>query len=340
MASFAGKADPMGRIQRCLVGWASAALIASTASFQAFAAEKAQVYPARPIRIIIPFPAGGPRDMQARLIGTKLTEAWGYSIIIDNRAGANGIVGTALAAQATPDGYTLLMISAGHAVSAALYPRLPYDSLRDFAPIGRSASAPGIVVVAPAFPAKSVPELIDYARGRPGKLFYSSAGTGSPSHLAVELFKLMTHTDFTHVPYKGMAPGITDLITGQVQLSMPSIPGGLPLARAGKLRALAVTGVRRSPAVPELPTVAEAGVPGYSATNWYGFAAPARTPGAVIAKLNAEITRAITAPDTRAHMADIGLEAETSTPAEFGEFVRTEIAKWAKVIKTTGLKPE
>lgn len=330
----------MTQYQERLLRWLSAALIASTAPFHALAAEKAQVYPTRPVRIIIPFPAGGPRDMQARLIGTKLTEVWGYSIIIDNRAGANGIVGTALAAQATPDGYTLLMISAGHAVSASLYPKLPYDSLRDFAPIGRSASAPGIVVVAPTFPARSVHELIEYARARPGKLFYASAGTGSPSHMAVELFKLMTHTDFTHVPYKGMAPGITDLLTAQVQLSMPSIPGGLPLARAGKLRALAVTSARRSPAAPELPTVAEAGVPGYSATNWYGFAAPAGTPGAIVAKLNAEITRAITAPDTRAHMADIGLEAETSTPAEFGEFMKVEIAKWAKVVKATGLKPE
>jgi tripartite-type tricarboxylate transporter receptor subunit TctC len=320
--------------------WLSAALIVPTAPLQVLAAEKMQAFPTRPIRIIIPFPAGGPRDIQARLIGTKLTEVWGYSIIIDNRAGANGIVGTALAAQATPDGYTLLMISAGHAVSATLYPKLPYDSLRDFAPIGRSASAPGIVVVAPAFPARSVRELIEYARARPGQLFFSSAGTGSPSHLAVELFKLMTRTDFTHVPYKGMAQGITDLLAGQVQLSMPSIPGGLPLARAGKLRALAVTGTRRSPAIPELPTVAEAGVPGYSAMNWYGFAAPAGTPGAIIATLNAEITRAITAPDTRAHMADIGLEAETSTPAEFGEFMRAEIVKWAKVIRTTGLKPE
>lgn len=330
----------MTRPRNRLFGWLAVALIASAAPRPALAAEKAQVFPARPIRIIIPFPAGGPRDTQARLIGTKLTAAWGYSIIIDNRAGANGIVGTALAAQATPDGYTLLMISAGHAVSATLYPKLPYDSLRDFAPIGRSAAAPGIVVVAPAFPAKSVPELVEYARARPGKLFYASAGTGSPSHLAVELFKLMTRTDFTHVPYKGMAQGITDLLTGQVQLSMPSIPGGLPLARAGKLRALAVTGVHRSPAVPDLPTVAEAGVPGYSATNWYGFAAPAGTPEAIVVKLNAEITRAVTAPDTRAHMAVIGLEPETSTPAEFGKFMKAEIAKWAEVIRATGLKPE
>jgi tripartite-type tricarboxylate transporter receptor subunit TctC len=322
------------------IGPLSGALIALVASLQAFAADKTQAFPTQPVRIIIPAPAGGPRDTQARLIGMKLTESWGHPIIIDNRAGANGIVGTALAAQATPNGYTILMVSAGHAVTATLYPKLPYDSLRDFAPIGRSASAPGIVVVAPSLPAKSVSELIEYARARPGKLFYSSAGTGSPSHLAAELFKLMTRTDFTHVPYKGMAQGITDLLAGQVQLSIPSIPGGLPLARAGKLRALAVTGARRSPFAPELPTVAESGVPGYSATNWYGFAAPARTPGAIVAKLNAELTRAVTAPDTRAHMADIGLEAESSTPAEFGAFMKSEIAKWAKVIRATGLKPD
>ncbi len=316
------------------------ALAACAAHWPAPAIAQAQAYPARPLRLIIPFPAGGPRDIQARLIGTKLTEAWGRTVIIDNRAGASGIVGTEVAAKSTPDGYTLVMISAGHAVNATLYPKLPYDSIRDFAPIAKSASAPGIVVVAPSFPAKSVFGLIEYARARPGKLFYATSGTGSPSHLAVELFKIMTRTDFTHVPYKGMAPALVDVVSGQVQLSIPSIPGGLLLARAGKLRALAVTGAQRSPAAPELPTVAESGVPGYSATNWYGFAAPAKTPASIIAKLNTEITRVLNAPDTRARMMDLGLEPEPSTAAEFGEFMKSEIAKWAKVIQATGLRPE
>jgi len=301
---------------------------------------QAGAYPSRPIRILIPFPAGGPRDAQARLIGSKLTEVWGHSIVIDNRAGANGIIGTSLAAKATPDGYTLLLISAGHAVSATLYSRLPYDSIDDFAPIIKSSAAPGIVVVAPSSPVKSIPALIEHARNQAGKLFYASAGVGAPSHLAVELFKVMTRTDFTHVPYKGMAPGITDLISGQVQLSIPSIPGGLPLARAGKLRALAVTGLKRSPAIPDLPTVSEAGVPGYSATNWYGFAAPAKTPTPILATLNKEITRVLNLPETRQRMMDLGLEAEPGTAREFGEFMKSEIAKWAKVIKAIGLRAE
>jgi tripartite-type tricarboxylate transporter receptor subunit TctC len=300
----------------------------------------AQDYPTKSIRLIVPFGPGGPRDVQARLIGAHLTKVWGQTLIVDNRGGANGIIGTELAARADADGYTLLMISAGFAVNATLYPKLPYDSLRDFAPVAPLSTGPGIVVVTPSLPVKSIAELIDTARTHRIDLFYASSGTGAPSHLAGELFKLMTHVDMTHVPYKGMALAITDVIAGRVQLSIPTIPGALPFARSGRLRALAVTGEKRSPAAPEIPTVAEAGVPGYSATNWYGIAVPARTPRQIIARLNEQLTLALSAADTRERMLDIGMEPATSNSAHFAEFVKSEIGKWAKVVQATGLKPD
>jgi tripartite-type tricarboxylate transporter receptor subunit TctC len=301
---------------------------------------RAQDYPNKSIRLIVPFGAGGPRDVQARLIGAHLNKAWGQTVIIDNRGGANGIIGTELAARADPDGYTLLMISAGYAVNATLYPKLPYDSLRDFIAVAPLSNGPGLFVVPPSLPVKSIAELIEAARTRRIDIFFASAGTGAPSHLAGELFKLMARIDMTHVPYKGMAPGITDLVAGRVQLSIPTIPGALPLARSGKLRALAVTGEKRSPSAPEIPTVAEAGVPGYAASNWYGIAVPARTPPQIVTRLNEQLNRVMGAADTRERMFDIGLEPETGSSARFAAFVKEEIGKWAKVVKATGLKPE
>jgi len=300
----------------------------------------AQDYPTKPIRLIVPFAAGGPRDVQARLISAHLTKVWGQTLIIDNRGGANGIIGSELAAHADADGYTLLMISAGFAVNATLYPELPYDSLRDFAPVAPLSSGPGLFVVTPSLPVKSIGELLAAARAHRLELFFASAGTGSPSHLAGELFRLMTRIEMTHVPYKGMAAGISDVVAGRVQLSIPTIPAALPLARGGKLRALAVTGEKRSPSAPEIPTVAESGVPGYSAGNWYGIAVPARTPAKIIARLNEELNRATRAADTRERLFDIGMEAENGSSARFAEFVKNEIGKWAKVVKATGLKPD
>jgi len=300
----------------------------------------AQDYPVKSIRLIVPFGAGGPRDVQARLIGAHLTKVWGQTVIIDNRGGANGIIGTELATRADPDGYTLLMISAGFAVNATLYPKLPYDSVRDLAPVAPLSNGPGLLVVPPSLPVKSIAELIEAARTRRIDLFFASAGTGAPSHLAGELFKLMARIDMTHVPYKGMAAGITDLVAGRVQLSIPTIPGALPLARSGKLRALAVTGEKRSPSAPEIPTVSESGVPGYAATNWYGIAVPARTPPQLVTRLNEQLTRAMNSADTRERLFDIGMEPETASSASFSAFVKSEIGKWAQVIKATGLKPE
>ena len=313
-------------------------LVAALAfALPAFGAD-APAFPQKPLRIIVPFPPGGPSDMQARLFGAKLAEAWGQTAVIDNRGGANGIIGIDLAAKADPDGHTLILITAGMAVHPSLYPQLPYDPVRDFAFITPVTSGPGIVVVNIALPVRSVSELIVYARARPGKVFYGSAGNGAPSHLAVELFKAMTRVEMVHVPYKGMAPAITDVVAGQLQFSIPTMPGGLPLARAGKLRALAVTGAQRSPAAPELPTVAEAGVPGYQSANWYGFAAPAKTPRAIIAKINQELVRVAAAPDVREKLLSVGMEPGTSTPAQFADFVKSEIGKWSRVAKTAGIR--
>jgi len=300
----------------------------------------AQAFPSKPIRFIIPYPPGGPRDMQARLLAPKLNEAWGQQIVIDNRAGASGMIGMELAARAHPDGHTVVMISASYTTAPSLYAKLPYDTFGDFVAVAPLTSGPGILTVHNALPVKSVKDLIAHAKSRPGQLNFGSAGNGVPSHLSMELFKLMTGTDLTHVPYKGMAAALNDVISGQIQVSLPTIPGGLPHAQAGRVRALGVSGARRSPAAPDLPTIAEAGIPGYESTNWYGIAAPARTPRAILLKMNAEIGRIIMAPDVKAKLLTIGMESESSTPEQFDAFLRNEVAKWAKVIKATGLKIE
>ena len=300
----------------------------------------AQNYPTKPIRIVVPYPPGGPSDMQARLFGQKLTEAWGQTSVIDNRGGGSGIIGTELVAHGDADGHTLIIMSGTNAVQPALYPKLPYDLTRDFAFITQITSGPGILVVNPALPIKSVPEFLAYARARPGKISFGSAGSGAPSHLSVELLKSMAHIDAVHIPYKGMAPALTDVIGGQIQFSIPTIAGGLPLTRAGKLRALAVTGEHRSPAEPGLPTIAEAGVPGYQASNWYGFAAPAKTPRAIVDKLNREFARILATPDVRDKLVNVGMEPVTSTPEQYTEFIKTEVVKWARLVKSANIRPD
>jgi tripartite-type tricarboxylate transporter receptor subunit TctC len=297
-----------------------------------------QAYPTKPIRLIIPFPPGGPRDIQARLIGPKLTEAWGQPVVIDNRAGANGIIGFELAAKAPPDGHTLVMISAGFA--SPLYGKLPYDPLRDFAPVAPLTHGPGILVVSNALPVKSVKELLAHARTRPEQLLYGSAGNGAPSHLSMALLAAMTGVQFTHVPYKGMAPAITDVIGGQIHMSLPTIPGGLPHAQAGRVRALGVSSAKRSPSAADIPTIAEAGVAGFEASNWYGIAAPAGTPHAIVMQLNQEVARIVALPDVRAKLLAIGMETEVSTPGAFAAFLKHDAAKWARVIKAAGLRVE
>jgi tripartite-type tricarboxylate transporter receptor subunit TctC len=300
----------------------------------------AQTYPSKPIRVIVPFSPGGPADFQVRLLAPRLSEAWGQQLLVDNRGGANGIIAFELGAKAEPDGYTLILITAGFTINATLYPKLPYDSRRDFAAVTQLASGPGIVVVHPSLPARSVKELVALAKSRPGQLTYMSAGVGAPSHLAVELLRNKTGINMIHVPYKGIAPGIVDLLAGQVQVSIPTILAGLTHAKAGRLRALATTGANRAPAAPELPTMMEAGIPDYEAANWFGIVVPAKTPPAIIARLNQDIVRALSVPDVREKMLTQGMEPVSRTPEAFSKYIQSEIAKWAGVVKTSGARPE
>jgi tripartite-type tricarboxylate transporter receptor subunit TctC len=298
----------------------------------------AQTYPSKPIRLIIPFAPGGPADIQARLIGPKLTEAWGQPVVVENRAGGNTIIATELTAKAEPDGHWIQVISAGFAINVSLYSKLPYESLRDFAPVTQLTSGPAIAVIHPSVPARSVKELIQLARARPGELTYASAGL--PSQLAVELFKVMTGTQLVHVPYKGQGPAMIDLIAGHVQVSFPTILGALAHYKSGRLRGLATTGAKRAPAAPELPTMIEAGVPGYEAANWFGIVAPVKTPAAIVSRLSQEIGRALHVPELRERLLSQGMEPVSSTPEEFTAYIRAEIKKWARAVKASGARAE
>jgi tripartite-type tricarboxylate transporter receptor subunit TctC len=326
----------MKHISRRILRRIAIALVTLT-SFAAVASF-AQPYPSKPIRLIVPFAPGGPADIQARLIGPKLTEAWGQPVVVENRAGGNTLIATELTARSDPDGHVVQVISAGFAINVSLYSRLPYDSVRDFAPVTQLTSGPAIVVVHPSLPARSIKELIQLARSRPGQLTYASAGL--PSQLAVELFKVMTGTDLVHVPYKGAAPAMIDLIAGHVQVSFPTIIGALSHVRSGRLRALATTGAKRTPAAPDLPTMIEAGVPGYVAANWFGTAVPAKTPPAIVSKLSQEVARALRLPDVSERLLSQGMEPTSSTPEEFSAYIRSEMTKWAKVVKASGAKAE
>jgi tripartite-type tricarboxylate transporter receptor subunit TctC len=322
-------------VNRILIAAFFGTLLCATTTLDA----SAQTYPLKPVRIIVPFAAGGPGDIQSRLIGAKLTEAWGQQVVVENRGGANGIIAYELGARSDADGYTVSLISAGFTINASLYPKLPFDPVRDFAPVSQISSGPAIVVVHPSLPARSVKELAALARARPGQIVYMSAGVGSPSHLAVELFKTMTKADMLHIAYKGIAPGITDLLAGQVQVSFPTILAGLTHSKSGRLRALATTGATRAPAAPELPTVAEAGIPGYAAANWFGMVVPAKTPRAILTRLNRDIVRTLGMPDVRERLLGYGMEPVSNTPDDFSKYVQAEISKWAKVVKASGAKP-
>lgn len=304
-------------------------------------AAPAQTYPTRPIRWVVTYPPGGPTDVVARAIGAKLTEAWGQQIVIDNRAGAGGVIGTDIAAKAVPDGYTLLFgTSAGLTINPALNSKLPYDAVKDFAPVSLLVLNPQILVVHPTVPANSVKELVALAKARPGQLNYASVGLGSPNHMGMELLKALTGIDIVHVPYKGTGPAITDLLGGQVQLMFNSMPSVLPLVASGKLKALAVGSAQRSPAVPDIPTVAEAGVPGFENVTWYGMFAPAKTPHDIVVKLNKQVVQILAAPEMVQRLASQGAEPRSSTPEELTKFMRVESERWKKVIKTAGIKVE
>jgi len=299
----------------------------------------AQAYPAKPIRVIVPFPVGGIADIYSRIVAGKLTESWGQPVVVENRTGAGGNIGADLVAKAAPDGYTIGIGSIGtHAVNVTLFSRMPYDAVNDFAPIAHLLEAEGLLVVHPSVPAQSVPELVAYARANPGKLTFASAGMGTASHLAGELFKSMAKVDMNHIPYKGNVPAITDLLAGQTSLIFATMPTVLPQAKAGRLRPLATIGPVRSAAVPELPTVAEAALPGFEVNNWVGFFAPARTPPDIVQRWNGETLRIMQSPEIQARLPNEGARFIPMTPEQFGAFVKSEIAKWAPVVKASGAR--
>jgi tripartite-type tricarboxylate transporter receptor subunit TctC len=301
----------------------------------------AQSYPVRPLRFIVPFPPGGGNDIMARVVGQKLTESFGVQVVIDNRAGAGGNIGAETAAHAVPDGYTLFLGGVGsHGINPAIQAKLPYDPVRDFAPVSLIASAPLLAVVHPSVPAKSIGDLIKLARARPGQLNFASSGVGTIGHLSAELLNAMAGIRIEHVPYKGTGPALTDLLGGQVQLMFNSAVSMLPQVRTGKLRALAVTSAKRLAALPEMPTVAESGVPGYEAASWYGVFVPAGTARPTIEKLSGEVVRITRAPDVRERLLADGAEPAGMSPAEFAAFIQRELARWAKVVREAGIKPQ
>jgi tripartite-type tricarboxylate transporter receptor subunit TctC len=303
------------------------------------AADPAAGYPAKPIRFIVGFTPGGTSDVVARLLAVKLAETWPQPLVVDNRPGAGGNLANEIVARSAPDGYTLLCASSSFSIIPAVTRALSYSPTRDFAPVTLASSAPYLMVLYPAVPAQSVKELIALAKAQPGKLNYASAGSGSTLHLAGELFKSLAGVDIVHVPYKG-ATGITDLIAGAVQLSFAGLPQTLPHVKSGRLKALAVTTLRRAAAVPDLPTIAEAGVPGYEVDPWYGVIAPAGTPRAIIDRLNAAFGRALAAPDVKEKFLLQGIEPRSSTPAEFSGIIGKEIVKWSKVVSDAGIRAE
>ena len=308
---------------------------------QASAADPAAGYPNKSIRLIVPFPAGGGTDIVARAISVKLTETWGQQIIIDNRGGAGGVIGADTVAKSTPDGYTLLFGTPGALViNPLLNSKLPYNAMKDFAPVSLLALNPQLLAVHNSMPVNTVKELIAYARAQPGKLNYASVGEGTPNHLAMELFKSMTGTNMVHVPYKGAAPAVTDLVGGQVNLMFNPMPPLIPHVKSGRLKALGVGGTQRSPALPEVPTIAEAGVLGYEYVTWYSIVAPAKTPRAVIDKINSRLVAALSIPDVAQRMSSQGAEPRSSTPEELTQFMLDDYKRLGAVIKSAGIKGE
>ena len=327
-----------GTLQSPIRGVLAAAAIAATWIVAGDAA--AQAYPTRPVRVIVPSSPGGGTDILTRLLTPGLTERLGQQVVVDNRPGAGSIIGNELVARATPDGYTLLMGISTVAILPATKKKLPYDALKDLAPVTQVISAPNILVVHPSLPARSVKELVAFARKRPNEINYASAGTGTNPHLSMELFLSMTNVKMVHIPYKGLGPAVVDLLAGHVVTATTTMLTGLPHVRSGRLRGLATTGARRSSALPQLPTIAEAGVPGYEAVQWYGLFAPAQTPREIIAKLHGAMTAVLRSPAVAEKLAADGADAVGNTPEEFARVLRAETEKWAKVARAAGIRPE
>jgi len=300
----------------------------------------AQAYPTKPVRFVAGFPAGGPSDIVTRAVAKRMSELLGQPVVVENRSGAGGHIAVEAVAKAPPDGYTLLLAGSFVTIGPSLNPKLPYDPVRDLAPIGLIARNQYLLVVHPAVPAKNAKELIALARSRPGKLNYGSSGVGAPPHLATELLKTMARIDAVHVPYKGATPAIADLIGGHIDFYVGGISGLIPHARSGKLRALAVTGARRSSELPDVPTIAEAAIPGYDISTWFGVVAPAETPKDIVSRLNATVVKIIGEKDTQTYLVAQGLEPATSTPEELARIIKDEIPKFARIVKAAGIKPE
>lgn len=318
---------------------AAAAAAAAVALTVAAGGALAQSWPTRPVRLVVPFPPGGSTDVVARLIGEKIAQSLGQPVLVDNRAGAGGTAGSDVVAKAAPDGYTVLMgTSSTHAIAPGLYPKLPYDPVRDFTPVILLGTATILMVVHPSVPAKNVGEFVAYARSRPGQVMYGSTGNGSVSHLTAEYFRSLAGVDMQHVPYKGDTPMTLDLVAGRVHLAFGTAVAFLPHVQAGKLNALAVTDAKPSPVAPQLPTVAASGLAGFEALQWFGLFAPAGTPGEVVTRLNGEVSKALQLPDVQERLKGLGMQIAGGGPTQFGGFLQAESAKWGKIIKDSGAK--
>ena len=315
-------------------------LAAACTAFACVTAHAAESYPSKPIRFIIPYAPGGTTDIIARLLGQKLTEDLGQQVVVDIRAGAGSMIGTELAAKAPPDGYTMLLSNIGLAFNETLYPKRTYDALRDLAPISLVGVTPNAFVVHPSVPAKTMKDFLAFAKARSGQLSYASGGIGSSSHLSMELLQSLTGIRFNHVPYKGAGPALIDVAAGNVPFQLNSMPAVMNHVQSGRLRALAVSSAKRSQAVPNLPTIAESGVPGYDYVTWYGTLVPAQTPAAIVSRLNASVQKALSNKDVREKLGAQGVEVEGSTPDAFGKLVKSDVEKWRKIIDTAKIKAE
>jgi len=326
------------RLPICIA--ASALVFAAQAPGPAQAVQPEAEYPSRPMHLIVNFPPGGTTDILARLIGPKLSEAFKQAVVIDNRAGASGMIGANAVAKAGNDGYTFGFMISTNAISPALFANVPFDPVRDFAPITLLVSVPNVISVHPSVPASTLAELIALAKAQPGKLSFGTSGAGTSVHLTGELFKSLAKVDITHVPYKGGGPALSDLIAGQIPMGVQNIATVVQYVRSGRVRALGISSLERSPALPDVPTIASAGFPGFEAKEWYGLVAPAGTPVPIVARLNREIVRVMHLPDINARIAEQGAEIVADSPEQFGAFIKTELAKWTKIVRETGMRLE
>ena len=320
-------------LKRCAV-----AIIAMLACCAGIAA--AQTYPNRAIRLVVPSSPGGGTDIVGRIVAQKLSEQIGQQVVVENRAGAGTIIGNEVVAKAAPDGYTLLMGLSTLAINPSMYAKLPYDAMRDFAPVSQAVTVPNILTLHPSVPAKTVRELIALAKAKPGSITFGSAGLGTNPHLSGELFKSLAKIDMVHVPFKGSGQSVISLLAGEIAANFPSVPTAIPYIKAGRLRGLGVTTAKRTPALPEVPSIAEAGLPGYEATQWFGVLAPAGTPRAIIDRLHQELSRAVRSPDVKERLTSEGADIVAGTPEEFAAYIKSETDKWTKVIKSAGIKPQ